>query len=153
MSRAFLTAVAAALALGSMASPAGAQDTTSATGQVRSDTSGYTGAAGVDTAGRPGRISATDTIRLGVDSSRGAAGVLDTSGMPGRRPDDTTQAGQATSPSGVIRSDSGTGLPDTSSMSAPGAQPEPNAAPSGSTNPSSGTSPSTGAAGSTASPQ
>jgi hypothetical protein len=126
MSKALLTALVATLTLGSLAPRLAAQDTTSATGQIRPDTSGYTGAGGVDTVPRPGGVAATDTIRLGADSSLigGGAGVSDSGGIPG---------------SIGIPSDSGTGMSDSSGTARP--SPSPSTSPSGATSPSSTTSP------------
>jgi hypothetical protein len=115
MSRAQLTALLAALTLGTVAPRLAAQDTSSA-GQVRRDTSGYSTGAGVDTSANPSRFGATDS--MGADSARdsnrihpsspgtppllrdapgrvdaadttGALGATDTSGMRGRHPDAT----------------------------------------------------------------
>jgi hypothetical protein len=72
MSKAHLTALATALALGAFAPRLAAQDTSSA-GGARPDTSGYTGAGGVDTSARPGRVGAMDTAGA-------AAGVTDSAG-------------------------------------------------------------------------
>ena len=124
MSRAFLTAVVTTLALGSFTPRLAAQDTTSATGRARPDTSGYTGVGGVDTTQRPGRVGVadttvggvTDTNRIKGDSIRGdssrARQPSDSSGMNGRRAADSakTQATQptsgATSPQPGMSSDS-----------------------------------------------
>ena len=131
MSRAFLTAVVATLALGSFTPRLAAQDTTSARGQVRPDTSGYTGAGGVDTTAQPERVGASDTIRAGGADTSGltgdSTGVTDTSGMRGRRTTDSTKAGQTTSPrsgtssdSGAAASDSGATSSDSGSSANPG---------------------------------
>src|SRR5215207_1121697 len=103
MSRAHLTALATALALGAFAPRLAAQDTSSA-GLAQPDTAGYTGAGGVDTSASRGRFgdstgAATDTIRLGGDSTS------DTTGMSGRHPE-RTKPGSTESPRGSI-SDSG----------------------------------------------
>jgi hypothetical protein len=115
MSRAFLTAVVATLAVGAFAPRLAAQDTTSANGRVRPDTSGYTGAGGVDTTQRPGRVGA-DTGVGGVtdsgavtDSSRktdtnGLGPASDTSGMNGRRSADSVKPGETRSPSATSTS-------------------------------------------------
>jgi hypothetical protein len=117
MSRALLTALAAALAFGAFAPRLTAQDTSSTT-QTRPDTSGYTGAGGVDTSARPGRVGATDTAgggaadttytpRLRPDTSSAAGGAGadsttpgagDTTGMQGRHAPDSTTPGATTSP-------------------------------------------------------
>lgn len=141
MSKAHLTALAAALAIGAFAPRLAAQDTSSA-GMARPDTSGYTGAGGVDTSATPGRVGATDTIRVGggdsaaagadtlglpgdtVTDSTGAPAASDTSGMTGRRPTPTKP--------GSTESPTGTTSPATSPSST---------SPSG-TSPSGGTSPS-----------
>jgi hypothetical protein len=159
MSKALLTALVATLAAGSFAPRLAAQDTTSANRRIHADTSGYTGAGGVDTTERPGRVGATDTLRLGADSGLvgDSAAVDDTSGMPGRRADDSTKAGQTDSPRSGVSSDSGAGMSDStgagmsdssgagmsdsSGMAQPSPQPSQNTSPSGATNPSSGTSP------------
>ena len=116
MSRAFLTAVVATLALGSFTPRLAAQDTTSARGQVRPDTSGYTGAGGVDTTAQPERVGASDTIRAGGADTSGltgdSTGVTDTSGMRGPRTTDSTKAGQTTSPRSGTSSDSGAAASD-----------------------------------------
>ena len=151
MSKALLTALVATLAAGSFAPRLAAQDTTSANRRIHADTSGYTGAGGVDTTERPGRVGATDTLRLGADSGLvgDSAAVDDTSGMPGRRADDSTKAGQTDSPRSGVSSDSGAGMSDSSGagmsdssgMAQPTPQPSQTTSPSGATNPSSGTSP------------
>jgi hypothetical protein len=68
MPKAHLTALVAALALGTVAPRLAAQDTSSAA-QARPDTSGYTAGGGVDTSAGPGRAGAIDTIYLGADSA------------------------------------------------------------------------------------
>ena len=68
MPKAHLTALVAALALGTVAPRLAAQDTSSAA-QGRPDTSGYTAGGGVDTSAGPGRAGAIDTIYLGADSA------------------------------------------------------------------------------------
>jgi hypothetical protein len=107
MSRAQLTALLAALTLGTVAPRLAAQDTSSA-GQAGRDTSGYSGAAGVDTSitadsardstsggispslrDAPGRVDAAD--------SAGTLGAPDTSAMPGGHPD-TTNPGYTSTP-------------------------------------------------------
>jgi hypothetical protein len=74
MSRAQLTALLAALTLGTVASHLAAQDTSSA-GQARPDTSGYTGMGGVDTSASPSGVGATDTSRTTADSAAEAPRV------------------------------------------------------------------------------
>ena len=110
MSRAHLTALAAALALGAFAPRLMAQDTSSA-GVTPQDTSGYTGAGGVDTSGPPSRFGTTDTAGAAADTSSlqkpgdsipnpaAAADTMapmgdDTSGMSGRHGADSTKAGE-----------------------------------------------------------
>jgi hypothetical protein len=62
MPKAHLTALIAALALGTVAPRVAAQDTSSA-GQARPDTSGYTGGGGVDTSASAGQTAGTDSAR------------------------------------------------------------------------------------------
>jgi hypothetical protein len=95
MSRALLTALLAALTLGTVAPHLAAQDTSSA-GQARRDTSGYSGGAGVDTSGQPGGFGMTDTVAADSAGTAGAVGVTDTSGMRALYPD-TTYPGDAES--------------------------------------------------------
>jgi hypothetical protein len=107
MSRAHLTALAAALAFGAFAPRLTAQDTSSTT-QALPDTSGYTGAGVVDTSARPGRVGATDTagggaadtssLRKSGDSSAYTPLPGDTTGMQGRHAVDSTTPGATTSP-------------------------------------------------------
>jgi hypothetical protein len=124
MSRVQLTALLAALTLGTVAPRLAAQDTSSA-GQVPRDTSGYSGGAGVDTSANPGRFGMTDSTgadsaggstrterptspgapsplrdppgRVDATDTAGALGATDTSGMRGRHPD-TTYPGNTSSP-------------------------------------------------------
>jgi hypothetical protein len=134
MSKAHLTALAAALAIGAFAPRVAAQDTSSA-GVARPDTSAYTVGAGVDTSARPGRVGATDTT--GADSA-GLKADTNATGAP--------RVGADTTAPGGIGAD--TTLPasagDTSGMSGQyPAKPQPGstASPSGTTSPT-GTSPS-----------
>jgi hypothetical protein len=85
MSRVHLTALVAALAVGTVAPRLAAQDTSSAAGGSRRDTSAYTGAGGIDTSARPGRVGA-DTI---------SGGAADTAGLTGAARD-STKVGQQT---------------------------------------------------------
>lgn len=143
MSKAFFTAAVAALSLGTFAPRLAAQDTTSATGRVRPDTSGYTGAGGVDTTQRPGRVGAdtgmatdsggvldsirrTDTTRIKGDTNR-TRPASDTSGMKGRHSTDSLKPGETRSPKGT--STSGTSS-DTTDMSQPSTQPGQSTSPS-----------------------
>jgi hypothetical protein len=108
MKRAHLTALAATLAMGAVAVPRLAAQDTSAAGQARQDTSGYTGAGGVDTTRGAGRAAATDSTggaadtgtrrqpppplrdapgRVDATDTTGALGATDTSGMRGRHAD------------------------------------------------------------------
>ena len=68
MPKAHLTALVAALALATVAPRLAAQDS-SAAGQARPDTSGYTGAGGVDTSVSPSIVGATDTAGTTADST------------------------------------------------------------------------------------
>src|SRR5712671_4881437 len=88
MSRALLTALLAALTLGTVAPHLAGQDTSSA-GQARRDTSGYSGGTGVDTSGQPGGFGMTDTVAADSAGTAGAVGVTDTSGMRALYPDTT----------------------------------------------------------------
>ena len=107
MSKAQLTVLVAALAMGVFAPRLAAQDT-STTRETRPDTSGYNGTAGVDTTAQPGRVGAgaLDSSGVGLDTMRrqGAdtmanPGRSDTSGMQGRHPS-ATQPGDSMSPTG-----------------------------------------------------
>jgi hypothetical protein len=132
MSRAQLTAVMTALAVGAFAPRLVAQDT-STTRETRPDTSGYNGTAGVDTTAQPGRVGALDSSGTALDSMRsgsdtmaapgradqdttGPLGASDSSGMSGRHPN-RTMPGDSTSPS-----DSGS-MSDSGSVSQPTKQP------------------------------
>ena len=112
MSKAHLTAVAAALALGAFAPRLAAQDT-SAAGVARPDTSGYTGAGGVDTSARPGRVGATDTAAgaAGVDTAVGAAGDTSKWRKSGDSAAYTPQPGAATDSTAPMGAGDTTGIP------------------------------------------
>lgn len=147
MSKAQLTAVFAAVALCLAAPRLAAQDTSSA-GQVRSDTSGYTGVGGVDTTGQPGRVAPSDTAGGAMDTLN--TGVTDTTtsdtGMSGRHPS-YTAPGASTNPSGAAADTAmgappsgatgptgSTGMsPDSSSVAQPGKEPGTGASRGGST--------------------
>ncbi len=85
MSRAHLTALMTALAVGAFAPRLAAQDT-STTRETRPDTSGYNGTAGIDTTAQPERVGALDSSGLGLDSMRSGA---DTVAMPSASPTDS----------------------------------------------------------------
>ena len=145
MSRAFLTAIVATLAMGSFAPQLAAQDTTSATGRVRPDTSAYTGTGGVDTMQQPGRVGAdtsmggvtdsgsvldsiqrTDTTRL-KSNTNGIGPAPDTSGMNGRQSADSITPGETRNPGGT--STSGTS-PGAAGATPPSSQPRQPTSPS-----------------------
>jgi hypothetical protein len=82
MSRAQLTALMTALAVGAFAPRLMAQDTsTTRETRPRPDTSGYNGTAGIDTTAQPGRVGALDSSGVGLDTMRSGA---DTMALPGR---------------------------------------------------------------------
>ena len=112
MSRAHLTALVAALAVGAVAPRLAAQDTSAARPSAP-DTSAYTGAGGVDTSAAPMRVEATDTIRLG--GAADTSGASDTSGMSGRHPADPTLPGDTTA-----AASGGVSKPDSASAGEPG---------------------------------
>jgi len=113
MSRAQLTALMTALAVGAFAPRLTAQDT-STTRETRPDTSGYNGTAGIDTTAQPGRVGALDSSRVGLDSMRSGA---DTVAMPGGAGRDSTSP-----PDSGSMSDSSSAS-DSASVSQPTKQP------------------------------
>jgi len=132
MSKAQLTAALAAVAFCLAAPHLAAQDTSSS-GQVRADTSGYTGVGGVDTTGQPGRVAPGDTAGGAMDTLN--TGITDSTagdtGMNGRHPS-ATAPGDSANPSGAdtamgAPSSAGTGstgMPsDSSRIAQPGKEP------------------------------
>lgn len=112
MSRAQLTALMTALAVGAFAPRLMAQDT-STTRETRPDTSGYNGTAGIDTTAQPGRVGALDSSGVGLDTMRSGA---DTMAMPAGR--DSTAA-----PFDSSSADQSGSAPDSASVAQPTKQP------------------------------
>jgi len=132
MSRAQLTALMTALAVGAFAPRLAAQDT-STTRETRPDTSGYNGTAGVDTTAQPGRVGPMDSSRVGgADTmgvpgradrdSTGPLGASDSSGMRGRHPN-MTMPGDSTSPTDSSSMSDSTSASDSAGVSQPSKQP------------------------------
>ena len=112
MSRAQLTALMTALAVGVVAPRLAAQDT-STTRETRPDTSGYNGTAGIDTTAQPGRVGALDSSGVGLDSMRSGA---DSMAIHGGDRDSTSPADSGS------MSDSSS-MSDSASVSQPSKQP------------------------------
>jgi hypothetical protein len=138
MSRAQLTALVTALAVGAFAPRLAAQDT-STTRETRPDTSGYNGTAGIDTTAQPGRVGASDSSGVGLDSMRrgadtmaapgrsdrdttGPLGASDSSGMGGRHPN-MTMPGDSTSPTDSGSTSGSRSTSDSAGVSQPTKQP------------------------------